>query len=175
MAKQDQVAGHGQPGRARADHRDSFSRRRRFSRQFDFSLFAFIVRGEAFQAAHGHGLAFFTQYAQYLALRLLRANPAADCGQAICFLDLLRRPDELALFDQFYKAGYVNADRAALDALGLFALQTARGLGQGFLGRITQRHLIEVPDANVRRLLGHGQSASNRSFLLRSSFFTHPG
>jgi len=117
---------------------------------------ALPVGDEALEATDGHRVPLLGQHALDLALVFLRADAAADGGQDVGLLDLPRRLGELALPHETDEAGDIHGDGAALDARGPLALQAAAGLGDRLLGGIAQRNLVEVVDADLGRLLGHG-------------------
>jgi len=97
----------------------------------------------------------FADRAGQLALGFLRTDPPADSGeQAVAFNDvncfLIIIPG-----DGVRKSGYINADRAAFNAWGVFALQAAQRLEFCLFRRIAQRNLgyIFAPFGGI--LAGH--------------------
>ena len=62
---------------------------------------------------------------------------------------------QVALGEQFDKAGDVDAHRATRDALGVLALETALGFDQGHLLRQAEVDLVKIGTASQRVLLRH--------------------
>ena len=113
------------------------------------------VGHKPFQAANRHGFPFLAQDATPFALGLLRANTAADGRQGIGVPDDLIGLFQVAGDDPGNESRDVDLDGAPLAATGLFAQEAATGLGSGHFRRIAQGHLVEIPRALKRRLLGH--------------------
>ena len=108
------------------------------------------------QPADGHGLALDAPHALGLALALLGADAAGDGGQAVGIGDDLVGALEVSLGhlgDEFRNA---HIDRAALHAHGVGTVQAAGGLLLGLLFGKAQRDLVEIVDALLRGLFGHG-------------------
>ena len=119
------------------------------------------VGNKALQTADGHRLALNTPDALALALALLGADTAGQSGQGIGGGDDLVGSLEIALGYLMNKLGDAHIDRAALDALGVLAVQAAACLFLGHLFGIAQGNLFEIAGTNLGVLLRHrglGQS-----------------
>ena len=103
-----------------------------------------------------NGLALYAADALALALALLRTHAAADGGEGVRGGDDLIAGLKVADLDLGNELGDTDVDRAALDALGVFAGQAAHGLLTRDLGAVTESDLVEVLRANDRILLRHG-------------------
>ena len=116
-----------------------------------------VVRAEALEAADAHRVALYAAHAFGLALRLLRADAAADGGQVVGQADDVVGLVELALLDVGDELGDVHAHRAAGHARRVFAADAARGLLAGHGLVVALRDLLEVAAARLGRLLAGGQ------------------
>ena len=112
-----------------------------------------LVAQEALELANGHGLGLLAADAAALALVLLRAHAAADCGEHRVLVDDVESGAKVLLANLLDELRDLDVDWAALDAEGLLAVHAALSLGQ--------RHLLgealvdgaEVVGTLLRRLL----------------------
>jgi len=123
-----------------------------------------VVRHKSLQPADGHWFILNTENALLLALLLLRAYAAADCGEAVGLDNLVVRTHVVFLGDQRNEVANLNLHRAPLFAEGILALQATRGLAESQLFVIAQGNLIKVPDALGAGLSGHGISVRSVCF-----------
>ena len=114
------------------------------------------VSGKALQTADGDGFALHAANAFAFALRLLRADTTANSGQGRGLRQNLIGFFKLARFDLLDEGRDINGNRAAADAGLVAAVQAAGRLIHRLLGRITQRHFVEIARADFRLLRGHG-------------------
>ena len=135
-----------------------------------------LVAQEALELADRDRLALLAADALALALRLLRADAAADGGQHRGLADDVEAGAEVLLVDLLDERGDVDVDGAALDAERLLAPQAARRLGDGHLLGVALVDGAEVAGALLGGLLvvrsaGTFMSATQRPFTsgMRSS------
>ena len=116
-----------------------------------------IVANEAFEPADGNGLVLLMldDDALRLALRLLRTDAAANRGEDARLVDRLQRGIDIVQEKLPDEGGDVDADRAAGDAGGLFALDAALGFAVGIGYGIAEVDLLEVGGALGGVALGH--------------------
>ena len=152
-----EIARHGDPRRPRADYRDPLAVRRHDVGLLDVAARRLPVREVSLEPSDGDRLVLLPEDAELLALLLLRADPAADRREGVALLDLPDPAGQIVLEDALDEAGDVDADGAPLDAAGFLARQAAGGLFAGQLGRVSEGHLVEVPDPLERLLLRHRQ------------------
>ena len=114
------------------------------------------VRHEALQPADGHRLALYAAHALALALALLRTDAPADRGQGVRARHDLVAGLKVAHADLGDELRYAHVHRAALDALGVLAVEAAHGLQHRDLRAVAQGDLVEVLGADPGVLLGHG-------------------
>jgi hypothetical protein len=113
------------------------------------------VGHEPLEGADGHGLPFLAPDAEPLALRLLGADPPGDAGQGVVIEERLGSAREVALGQQLDEARDVDADRAAIDAAGVAAIEAALGLLHGQHLRVAEADLTEVHRPDDRRAGRH--------------------
>ena len=118
-------------------------------------LAQFEIADEALQPADCHRLTPLRQNAVRLALRFLGAHAAADGGQVILLLHRPDRSGHIAIAQRLNELRNEHADRAAVDAARLGALQAALGLLLGQLPGVAQGDLVEVGGARLRLLRRH--------------------
>ncbi len=149
-----EVARAGKSRGSRADHRALVSVLRGSVRRFG-AVSVVPIGDKAFQTPDTHGFAFDTADALAFALRFLRADASAHCGQraALCN-DLIRALIILFLYlsDKF---GDIDSYGTARSARHILAVQAAFRLIERLLLRVPQRDLLKVPVADVRVLNGH--------------------
>src|SRR5690606_16663854 len=92
-----------------------------------------------------------------------RADPPADGGEHVLFLERPCGGGEVALRDVPDEGGDVDADRAAPDAERLLALEAAFRLGDGLCGGEAAVDLFEVLDPDVGRPVTHGGGLLRRT------------
>ena len=114
-----------------------------------------VVGDKTLQASDGHGLPFLAQDALAFALLFLRADAAADSGQAARFMDDAAGFVDIAEHDLTDEFRDRDVHRASCAAQGLFALQAARRLFRSHFGRIAEGDLGKIPDPLGRRLAWH--------------------
>jgi len=88
-------------------------------------------------------------------LFFLGADPSADCGEQVRFLDDADRRFEISLLNFFNKTGNGNADRTALYAGLVFTGEAAFRLESGLGFTVTQGDLVHVFPARYRILGRH--------------------
>ena len=155
-----QVAGAGQTGRAGTDHGHLLAVGLRLGGHL-VDVLPIPVGHEPLQTADGHRLALHAADALALALALLGAHTAGQGRQGIGGGDDLVGSLEVALGYLMNKLGDAHIDGAALDALGVFAVQAAACLFLGHLFGIAQCNFFEIAGTNLGVLLRHrglGQS-----------------
>ena len=154
MAFLGQLACDGETGGACADNGDLFSRVFRIAGTRT-SPGRFEISGKALEAADGDGLAFLAEDALRFALRLLRADPSADGGQAIGFFYDMDGAHEIAFLDFLYKVGDLDIYGAAFDAGRILAVKAPGRFTHCIFFRVAKGDFVEVLDPELRVLLGH--------------------
>src|SRR6266511_807910 len=114
-----------------------------------------VVADEALEAADADRLDLLADHALRLALRLLRADAAADRGEGVRLLDDLERAVEVADRDVLDERRDVDRHRAARHAGRLRALDAALRLAEGLLEGVAEIDLLEVPGALLGVALRH--------------------
>ena len=114
------------------------------------------VGDEALQTADGHGLTLDAPDAAGFALGLLGADAAGKGRQGVGGGDDLVGGRKVTLGNLLDEFGDAHIDGAALDALGILAVQAAAGLFFGHFRGIAQGDFLEVAGADLGVLLGHG-------------------
>ena len=114
------------------------------------------IGNKALQTAYADGFALYAAHALGFALGFLRANTAANRGQAgiagnhlVCAFKV----HFAYLCDEF---GNVYVYRAAVYAGHILAVKAAGGLVKGYLLGVAKGNFFEIMVANVRLLGGHG-------------------
>ena len=157
IAHAGEIARAGQTGRAGADDRDAVTVGNGL---LDFCVGVGVggvpVGDEALQTADADALALDAADALALALMLLRADAAADGGQAVGGGDDLVGLFKLALGDLGDELGDTDVHRAAVDAGMLTAVEAALGLVNGDLLGVAESDLVKVLVAYQRLLLRNG-------------------
>ncbi len=119
----------------------------------------------ALQVADGDRGALLGPDAQLLALGLLGADPAGDARQGVVAEERVGRAGHVALAEPLDEARDVDPDRAAVDALGVLALEAALGLQDGQLVSEAQVDLGEAVGALLGVLLGHADAIEEHPLL----------
>ena len=112
------------------------------------------------------GLPFLPAQAHPLALALLRAHPTGDAGEGVVVEQRVGGAGHVALAQELDEPRDVDPDRAAIDALGVLALEAALGLEHGELLGKPEVDLVEECD---------GRSASCSGIDTRSSAIRSAG
>ena len=144
-------------GKARGagtDHSHFLSLLFRGSFRFD-PVFPRPVGHKALQLADGNGLALNASDTFSLALAFLRADAAADRRQCGGSADHLIRGLHIPFLHLFDKAGNIDGYRAALHALGVFAVDAAGSLLHRLFFIISQADLFKVGRPYLRILFSH--------------------
>ena len=81
-----------------------------------------VVCDESFEPADSDGGIALAADAGRFALDFLWTDPARYSRQVVVFSDEFCGGKEIAFGDEFDKAGYIDTNRAAGDAFGVFAL-----------------------------------------------------
>ena len=137
------IARAGESRRTRPDDRDFVPVALRFNRR-GAAVLHMPVCDEALQPADADRLTLDATRALALALRLLRADPAADRGQRGGALDDLVRLLKLPLRDERDKGGNVHRDRTARHAGLVLAVHAALGFLDGGRLVIAERDFLEI-------------------------------
>ena len=114
------------------------------------------VGHEPLQAADAHALVLDAPDALALALGLLGADPAAHGGQGAVGGDDLIGGLEVALRHLGNELRNMDLHRAATDTGHILAVEASSCLIHGLLLGVAQGHLVEIPGADYRVLVGHG-------------------
>ncbi len=177
VAELAQIARTGQPRGAAADDRDLFAVIRQGFRGLG-AVRHCIVRHETLEPADADGLALDAAHALLLALRLLRADAAANGGQRVGGADDLVGLHELTFRYELDKLRNPYVHRAAGNAGLMLAVEATLGFVDGHGLVVALRHLVEILIAHVRRLLARGQLRHSHvrhvSFLPAWSGVPHP-
>ena len=115
-----------------------------------------IICHKALQTADGYRLTLDTAHALALALVLLRAHTAADCGKRILARDDLVGLVKIPCTDGLDKAGDRHIHRASLCTGLILTVQAARSLFHRHILGVSERYLIKVFISYIRLLLTHG-------------------
>ena len=118
-------------------------------------VFSRPVRHIALQLADGNGLSLNASDAFSLALAFLRADAAADRRQRGGSADHLIRGLHIPFLHLLDKAGNIDGYRAALHALGVFAVDAAGSLLHRLFFIISQADLFKVGRPYLRILFSH--------------------
>ena len=150
-----QVAGAGQPRRARADHRHLMAVGGRALR-LPGGVGVVPVGHKPLQAADAHRLVLDAADALGLALALLGADAAAHGGQGAVPGDDLVRPLEIPLRHLGDELGDMDFHRAPGHAGHVPAIEAPGGLVHGLLPGVAKGHFAEVARPHLGVLVGHG-------------------
>ena len=104
--------------------------------------------------------------AETLALGLLGADPSGHAGEGVVPEERIRGTGHIATAEQVDELRDVDPDRAAVDALGVLALEAALGLEDGEVLGEPEVDFLERVRAPVRVLLRH-RDAVDRHPLAR--------
>ena len=157
IAHAGEVARAGQTGRAGADDGDAVAvGNGLLDLRVGVGVGGVPVGDEALETADADALALDAADALALALMLLRADAAADGGQAVGGGDDLVGFFKLALGDLGDELGNADVHRAAADAGMLTAVEAALGLVDGDLLGVAESDLVKVLVAYQRLLLRNG-------------------
>jgi hypothetical protein len=125
-----QVAGHGEPGRTRAD--DGYLAPRLLGQSLAHQLHLGVEVGdETLDLANLYALAFLGQHAVSLALLLVRTHASADGGQVAALVDDAHGRPNVAHGELVYELRNIVVDGAPLAAQRHLAMQAALGLVDG--------------------------------------------
>lgn len=119
------------------------------------------VRHEPFQTADGHRFSLDAQDAVFFALVFLGAHPAAHGGQGVLVLQDVDGSVKIPFRHRMDELGDIHVHRAALDALGILAVEAALGFVHRHVFRVAQGHFFKVMVPYIRRLFRHGISHSS--------------
>ena len=155
-----QVAGTGKAGRAGANNGDFVAVGLDFC-HFGLAVGHVPVGDKPLQTTDGDRLAFDAPDAFALTLGFLRADAAADSGQAVGGLDDLIGADKIPLSDLGDELRDAHVNRAAGNAGFVFAVEAAFGLFNSHLLGVAQGDFQEVFVADVGVLLRHGSFCQN--------------
>ena len=132
-----------------------------------------VVAEEALELADGDGAVLVVKDAVALALVLLRADAAADGGKQARLANDVEAATEVSLADLLDEAGDVDVDRAALDALGVLAVEAAVGLGHGVGHGVATVDRTEVLCTLLRKLLDVRGAGSLHVGLVLTVYLWH--
>ena len=132
-----------------------------------------VVAEEALELADGDGAVLVVEDAVALALVLLRAHAAADGRKQARLADDVEAATEVSLADLLDEAGDVDVDRAALDTLGVLAVEAAVGLGHGVSHGIATVDRTEVLRTLLGKLLDVGGAGSLHVGLVLTVYLWH--
>ena len=175
VADPGELAGRGEPGRARADDRDPLAGLRRPGVAELLGVVLRPVGDEALEVPDGDRLARLGAQADLLALGLLRADPPGHARQGVVVEERLGRRAQVAVAQERDEARDVDRDRAAVDAVLLGALQAALGFLPGDLEHVPEVDLAEVVRATLGVLLGHAVAHDRHPLLLAERGRAHRG
>ena len=113
------------------------------------------VAHEPFELAHGHRLALDAEHAGPFALRLLRADAAADRRQRTVAGDHVGSPRHIAFAQAGDEIGNLHPDRTGRHAAGIAAMQATRRFGPCLFEIIPVADLFEIGRTERRILFAH--------------------
>ena len=126
------------------------------------------VCGKAFQSAYADRLELYAESAFGLALRFLRAYPAAYGGKRGERGDDVVRALEIPFLYLTYERGYVYSHGTTRHAGLVLAVKATLSLFHCYFGGVTRRNFVEIMRPYRRILRGHGM------FMRNNGHFTSP-